>query len=155
MSVYSLRPRVSDLVFHLYGRSLHPELFDILAARKIHREDYEVLVRITRTGHVITWENPDVLLTEVCTAVAEPLPESRRLLDYRMRGEHSGVFQCSHGILYQTSFQVETLPEEIFLHVHDEILADGTEGGLFLLALGVLALEQQRDELRRQVEERG
>ena len=42
-----------------------------------------------------------------------------------------------------------------FLDDADEILADGTEGGLFLLALGVLALEQQRDELRRQVEERG
>lgn len=34
-----------------------------------------------------------------------------------------------------------------FLDDADEILADGDEGGLFLLALGVLALEQQRDEL--------
>jgi hypothetical protein len=32
-----------------------------------------------------------------------------------------------------------------------EITADGDEGGLFLLALGVLALEQQRDELRGQL----
>jgi uncharacterized protein DUF2617 len=130
MSVYLLRPRVSDLVFHLYGRSLHPELFDILAARKIQREDYEVSVRITRTGHVITWENPDVLLTEVCTAAEEPLPPSCRLLDYRLRGEHTGNLQCAHGVVYQMSFQVETLAPEIFLHVHDEILADGVKGGL-------------------------
>src|SRR5438067_1931966 len=95
MIVYSLRPRVSDLVFHLYGRPLHPELFDILAVRKIQRENYELAVRITRTGHVLTWENADVLLTEVATAADQPLPGSRRLLDYRLRGEHSGTLPCA------------------------------------------------------------
>jgi hypothetical protein len=39
MNAYSLRPPVSDLVFQLYGRPLHPELFDILAVRKVQRED--------------------------------------------------------------------------------------------------------------------
>jgi hypothetical protein len=40
-----------------------------------------------------------------------------------------------------------------FLDDADEITADGDEGGVFLLALGVLALEQQRDELAARVEE--
>src|SRR5438445_9021854 len=87
MGVYSLRPRVSDLVFQLYGRPLHPEFFDILVARKIQREDYELTVRITRTGHVITWENRDVVLTEVTAAADQLLPDKRRLLSYRLRGE--------------------------------------------------------------------
>ena len=38
-----------------------------------------------------------------------------------------------------------------FLDDADEIIADGDEGGVFLLALGVLALEQQRDELAAKV----
>ena len=38
-----------------------------------------------------------------------------------------------------------------FLDDADEITADGDEGGVFLLALGVLALEQQRDELAAKV----
>ena len=42
-----------------------------------------------------------------------------------------------------------------FLDDADEIIADGDEGGVFLLALGVLALEQQNQELRRQLDERG
>ena len=130
MNAYIVRPRVSDLVFRLYGRPLHPELFDILAVRKIQRENYELSVRITRTGHVLTWENADVLLTEVATAADQPLPERRRLLDYRLRGEHSGVLPCAHDVVYQMSFQVETLAPEIFLHVHDEILADGGKRGL-------------------------
>jgi hypothetical protein len=121
---------VSDLVFQLYGRPLHPEFFDILAMRKIPGTDYELTVRITRTGHVITWENRDVSLTEVTAAADQILPEKRRLLSYRVRGEHTGSLACAHGIQYQMSFQVEVLPPEIFLHVHDEILADGGKRGL-------------------------
>lgn len=129
MNALFVRPRVADLVFQLYGRPLHPELFDILAVRKFQREDYELRIWITRTGHVIAWENEDVLLTEVADA-DQAFSEQRRFLRYPMRGEHSGRFQCCHGILYQTSFQVETLPEEIYLHVHDEILADGSKDGI-------------------------
>src|SRR6202035_3685242 len=121
MSVDIIRPRVCDLIFQVYGRPLHPEFFDILATRKIQREDYELTVRITRTGHVISWGNREVYLTEVA-ASDQPLPEKRRLLHYRLRGEHSDTVACANGISYQTSFQVEVLPPEIFLHVHDEIL---------------------------------
>src|SRR5262245_40273451 len=107
MSALLLRPRVSDLVFQVYGRPLHPELFDILAVRKIQREDYELTLRITRTGHAITWENGLVHFTEVAAAAEQPLPEQRCLLNYRLRNEHSAHLPVSHGITYQVSFQVE------------------------------------------------
>ena len=130
MSVSIDRPPVCDLIFQLYGRPLHPELFDILAVRQIRRDDYRLTVRITRTGHVITWENADVCLTEVAAAADQELPLRRRLLQYRLRGEHTGKLACAHGIHYQMSFQVEVLPPEIFLHVHDELRADGEKRGL-------------------------
>jgi len=130
MSVSSLRPRVCDLIFRLYGRPLHPELFEILAYRKVEREDYEVTVRITRTGHVISWDNHDVHLTEVAAAADQPLPERRRLLNHRLRGEMSDSLPYAPRVGYQMSFQVEVLPPEIFLHVHDEILTDGGKRGL-------------------------
>jgi hypothetical protein len=130
MGVHLLRPRVSDLVFQVYGRPLHPELFEILAVRKLQREDYELTLRITRTGHVITWENRSVHLTEVAAAAEQPLPEKRCLLNYKLRHEQSATLPSSNGIHYQVSFQVEVLPPEIFLHVHDEILAEGGKRGL-------------------------
>jgi hypothetical protein len=129
MHVPALRPRVSDLSFQLFSRPLHPEFFDVLAVRRLQREDYEVTVRITRTGHVITWSNSDVFLTEVA-ASDQPLPESRRLLRHRMRGEHCETVLPGRGVSYQTSFQVEIMPPEVFLHVHDEILMDGAKRGL-------------------------
>jgi hypothetical protein len=153
MSVDIVRPRVGDLVFQLYGRPLHPELFDILAHRKVQREDYELTLRITRTGHVITWENADVLLTEVAAAADQELPEKRRLLSYKLRGEHGGMLTCAHGIKYHTTFQVETLQPEIFLQIHDEILVDGEKRGLLhnfqpshrlsVAPLGLIAVESR------------
>jgi len=130
MSVFSLRPRVADLVFQLYARPLHPELFETLAFRKIQREDYELTVRITRSGHVFTWQNRHLFLTEVTAARSDPLPAKRLLLSYRMRGERSDKLTCMRGLNYQTSFQVEVLPPEVYYHVHDEILADGNKRGL-------------------------
>lgn len=128
MNAFSVRPPVADLVFQVYERPLHPELFDILAVRKFQRQDYEVAVHITRSGHVITWQNPDLLVTEVAD-VEQSLANHRRLLSYRLRGEHSGTVCLGHGITYQMNFQVETLAPEIFLHVHDEILADAGKRG--------------------------
>jgi hypothetical protein len=130
MGVNILRPRVSKLVFQLYGRSLHPELFDILALRKIQRDDYELTIWITRTGHVVTWQCQGVCLSEVTAEIEQTLPERRRLLNYRVRGEHSDGLCCAGGINYQMSFQVETLQPEIFAHVHEEILGDGNKRGL-------------------------
>jgi hypothetical protein len=130
MGVPLVRPPVSDLIFQLYGRPLHPELFDILAVRKVKHEDYELVVRITRTGHVISWENADVHLTEIAAAADQPLPEKRRLLSYRLRNEHCTRLACAHGIHYQASFQVEVLPPDLFMHVHDEIRNDGSKRGL-------------------------
>jgi hypothetical protein len=130
MGVPLVRPPVEDLIFQLYGRPVHPELFDILAVRRIEREDYKLSVWITRTGHVLTWENPDVFLTEVTAAHDQPLPQRRRLMHHRLRSEQTRCLDCAHGIRYQMSFQVETLTPEIFLHIHDEILADGAKRGL-------------------------
>jgi Protein of unknown function DUF2617 len=130
MSVFLMRPRVAELVFQLHAGPLHPEFFDILACRKIQREELELTVRITRTGHVITWERHKQFLTEVTTVADASLPLSKRLLSQRVRGEHAGSVTCARGVHYQMSFQVEVLPEEIFLNVHDEILADGGKRGL-------------------------
>ena len=47
MSVLSVRPKVAELVFQLYGRNLHPELFEVFASQSIKRGDYEATVKIT------------------------------------------------------------------------------------------------------------
>lgn len=130
MAASFLRPRVGELVFDLYDRPLHPELFDTLSVRTVRRDNYELTVRITRTGHAITWESGKVHLTEVTADEELPLPAHRSCYHQRVRGEHCATIALGQQLSYQSSFQVETLPQEIFLHVHDEILRDGAKRGL-------------------------
>lgn len=130
MATPIVRPLVSNLVFQVFGRPLHPEFFDVLACRHIRHSDFELAVRITSTGHVVSWENEDVHLTELAAAADQELPQRRRLLQYRLRNEQCASLACAHGIHYQASFQVEVLPPELFGHVHNEILLDGSKRGL-------------------------
>jgi hypothetical protein len=130
MATPLVRPPVADLIFQVYGRPLHPELFDILAVRQVRQADFELTVRITRTGHVVSWENDDVYLTEVAAAADQELPKGRRLLSYKLKSEQSASLPCAHGVHYQASFQVEALAPELFAHIHEEILADGSKRGL-------------------------
>lgn len=129
MNLFLVRPRVADLHFQLYGRPLHPELFDILAVRRLERDHYQLAVHITRTGHVISWRHDEQCLTEAADAGAD-LAQSRRLLSCRLRGQHAATIRLGPGLTYQVSFQAETLAPEIFHHVHQEILADGAKRGL-------------------------
>jgi len=152
MALPILRPSVQDAIFQLYGRPLHPELFDILATRRLRQGDATLSLWITRTGHVITWQNRRSQLTEV-VAADQPLPEWGQLLQHKLRGERCDVLGNLSELNYQVSFQVETLPPHLFLNVHQEILADGRKNGLLhsfapnhrwaLMPLGLINVESR------------
>ncbi len=124
-----VRPRVADLVFRLYDRPLHPELFEAVAARRVEKNGVRVTVRITPTGHVLEWTDGKVTLTEL-TAAGEPdLPERGRRLAHRLGGGRGGRCELG-GVRYQVSSQVEILPPEQFVRAHEELRADGARKGL-------------------------
>ena len=70
----SVRPKVAELVFQLYGRVLHPELFQIFKTQQVERGDYSAKVQITSAGHVVTWRYKGITLSEVATSAQHPLP---------------------------------------------------------------------------------
>jgi uncharacterized protein DUF2617 len=126
---FYLRPPIQEMAFQLYGRPLHPELFEVLCARRIRRSDYILDLWITTTGHVITWKDGASQLTEI-VAGPEELPEWGQLLRHRLRGERCDMVGGTLGVSYQVSFQVETLSPENFCTVHRELVAEGGKGGL-------------------------
>lgn len=125
-----VRPKVADLVFRLYDRPLHPELFDVLAARRVERDGCRLTVRITRPGHLLTWEQGPHRVTEAVATVGQDLPAAGRRLANRIGGGQRGRCLIAPGVRYQVSSQVEVLPPEQFLHVHEELRADGEAKGL-------------------------
>ncbi len=126
----SVRPKAAELVFQLYGRVLHPELFETLASRTINRGGYAATVSITTAGHLVTWKQDALTLTEVATSLSQPLPQKRRLLSHRIAGERSDRLECRGGASYETCFQLETVQQEVFWSFQQELVEAGTKRGL-------------------------
>jgi len=153
----TLRPYVRDLIFHLYNRPLHPELIETLAIRRIQASPFLITFRITPTGHLITWESNQTYLAEVTATSDQLLPQGGRVLHHRFQGEQTAMLIPAMGIRYQMNSQVETLPPEIYRHVHHEIQADAAKRGMLyhflpherlsLTPLGYIQHDQWRGNL--------
>lgn len=129
-TVLSVRPKVAELVCQLFGRSVHPELFDFYQTRSYQRGQYVATVSITSTGHLVTWKVGDLLLTEVATSAHVRLPEKRRLMSHRIRGQRDDYLECHGGIRYNTSFSLEPVSAEKLRSYQTELSLQSTRNGL-------------------------
>jgi hypothetical protein len=127
--VLTIRPKVAELTFQLYGRPLHPELFQIYRSRRVDRGRYQAKIDITSGGHVITWRCGNRTLTEVAAAAQNPLPKTRRLLFHRLKGERQDR-HLGRGVSYQMNFHLETAEPDIFWAFQQELLLDAERSGL-------------------------
>ena len=126
----SVRPKIAELVFQLYGRSLHPELFEVHNTRRVERGGYTATVQITTAGHLVTWNYQGITLTEVAAASNHPLPERRRLMSHRIKGTTNDELECRGGITYKTMFALEPVEKETFWAYQKELTQAGARQGL-------------------------
>ncbi|QJW97408.1 DUF2617 family protein [Frigoriglobus tundricola] len=129
MGVPIVRPRVAEVVFRLYDRPLHPELFDVVATKTVVRAGHRLTVRLTRTGHTLGWTDGRAHLEEVIAAADQELPDAGRRLAHRFDARRRGRYEGA-GVAYQMESQVEVLAPEPFVHLHAELVADGERKGL-------------------------
>lgn len=126
----SARPKIAELVFQLYGRNLHPELFDVFQSQTVSRGDYEATIQITSTGHLVNWRHQGIVLTEVATAATQPLPQKRRLMSHRLKGDDSDHLECRGGIVYEVSYCLEPANQQRFRAYQKELTLQATRRGL-------------------------
>jgi len=154
--VLTVRPKVAELVFQLYGRPLHPELFEVYHKRSVKRGEYTAQIDITTAGHVVTWRYGGLTLTEVATSAQHPLPQRRRLMSHRLVGRRTDYVECRGGIHYQVDFQLETVDPEVFWTFQEELAYDAAREGMFhkfdssgRIALGALSYINVETRSRR------
>lgn len=142
----SVRPKVAELVFQLYGRALHPELFQVYSTRTVERGGYEATVCITSAGHFVNWRYQGLTLTEVATSAHHPLPQKRRLISCRLKGEGTDQVDCRGGARYKVNFQLEPVEPEVFWTFQQELAGDCSHQGMLhrfdssgRMALGALS----------------
>ena len=142
--VLSVRPKVAELAFHVFNRSLHPELYQVFRSRRIERTDYHAQINITNCGHVITWSSTNanpVTLCEVATSAHQPLPSRRCLISRSLKGSRTEQASCNFGIAYRTHFQLEPVAPDMFFMVQQQLSKQPTEGLLhFFDASGRMAM---------------
>ncbi|TWU55307.1 DUF2617 family protein [Rubripirellula reticaptiva] len=124
----SVRPKVAELAFHVFSRSLHPELYTIHKTRSVERDHYTAQIDITNCGHVVTWNAAGVTLCEVATSAQQPLPKRRCLLSKPLKGSRTERADCRQGINYRTHFQLERVEPDLFWMVQQQLGNGPTEG---------------------------
>ena len=123
--------RLAGLHFYLYSRPFHPELFQIYAAEQYRGPVYEVDTWVIGCAHVLTFRVGNHVLTELTTSDQRLLGERRLLQRWRIRGERTCQQTIADGrIRYLASFQVEILSDQLYRHVHADIVAEGKRRGL-------------------------
>ena len=117
----SVRPRINDLAFRLFAQEVHPEMFEVCAARKVERELYSLELNITTDGHAIRFRHDGRVLTEVCAGAHHPLPESRRLLSLPIEGNCQNHLLVDDRIDYQSDIQIEVVKPTMFVAVQQQL----------------------------------
>lgn len=117
----SARPKVAELSFRLFSRSLHPELFEVYRSKTIERDRYHAKLDITSSGHVITWRAGTAVLSEVATSSQQPLPQRRELFAHALRGSRHEEIEVRGGASYRTKFQLEQASGDLFYGIQQQL----------------------------------
>ena len=157
MSNRTKQRRTGGLTLLLYQRTLHPELFKILASEQVSRRAYEADIWLVEGGHVISFTAGKTTLTEVIMNSGE-LPTERNLLQsIPCRGEKYHEATVGGNVRYMISTQEEQLSQTLYDATRHEISTyaakrelmnaespGGNETGGFL---SVLDIERRSHEL--------
>ena len=127
----TVRPKIAELSFQVYGRSLHPELFELCRSQTLDKNRYSAQIHITSAGHVISWTYKGLTITEVATSAQHCLPKQRRLACYPLRGAQQKQISCRGGIEYETSFELETVSSDTFWSIQQQLSQAGSNGLLY------------------------
>ncbi len=123
MTVGYVRPDVADMVLRVFDRSVHPELIETLCETTIPVGPNQAALKISQYGHALEFRTKHRIVTEVATSKFSPLPSGGRMVDRRLIGYRTHMFE-GVGVRYHCSYQLETLPADVYLQVHREMEMD-------------------------------
>jgi len=112
--------RSGGLTLLLYQRTLHPELFKILATEQVSRRAYDADIWLVEGGHVVTFTAGKNTLTEVIATSHDPILERNLLQSIPCRGEKYHEMTLGN-IKYMISTQEEQLTQTLYDATKHEI----------------------------------
>jgi hypothetical protein len=119
--VLTVRPKINELNFNLFGRSVHPELFEICESRTYVRDLYELTLNITSDGHLICLRHQDSVLAEVSASSNHPLPTQQVLISHPIQKNDENKSEYNDIIRYQSSVNLEAVKPKIFVTIQQQL----------------------------------
>ena len=157
MSNRTKQRRTGGLTLLLYQRTLHPELFKILASEKVSRRAYDADIWLVEGGHVISFTAGKHTLTEVILTSNEPMTDRGLLQTIPCRGEKYHEMTAAGNIRYMISTQEEQLTQTLYDATKHEITsyaakrelmtAETPAAGETGASMSVLDIERRSHEL--------
>lgn len=136
MDVPKTNIAVSELIFSLFQRPLHPELFRIYARRHLKTERYEMMLWATGCSHVVSVFSGEVCLTELISVPGQLLPKRGLVERFQFRGQRTHKCTLSRGLSYMTDFQVEKMSSNLYRQSHLDLQRFARNRGLFVAFAG-------------------
>lgn len=115
-----VRPKITEWGLRLFGRSVHPELFDACGTRVLVRERYTIEVSLTTSGHWWTLRLPDAVMTEVCSAKHQLLPKQDCLFTQNIESDHHSSWNAPQRWNWKSHFQCEIARPSLFLAIRQQ-----------------------------------
>ena len=106
MELPQINVAVEELMFSLFQRPVHPELFQIYASRQINTENYEAVIWVTGCTHVVSVFAGDICLSEVISTPGQMLPSRGLIERFQFRGPRTHKCTLSRGVSYMTEPQL-------------------------------------------------
>lgn len=157
MSNRTKQRRSGGLTLLLYQRTLHPELFKILANEPVTRRAYDADIWLVEGGHVVSFTAGKNTLTEVIVTRNEPLTDRGLLQSIPCRGEKYHEDTYGGNIRYMISTQEEQLTSTLYEATKHEIATYASKRELMSAelpatqengaSLSVLDIERRSHEL--------
>jgi len=126
------KQRVEELLFCLYQRPIHPELFKIYKAKRIEQARYQAEIWVVGLAHVVIIQSGHQILTELITEDNELLPKAGIATSFRFRGERDHAQSFNDGLKYILSTQVERMTPQLFPATHRDYVHYAQNRGLFV-----------------------
>lgn len=120
-NVLFVRPKIADMGLHLFSRSVHPELMEACVDREVNRDGYVLRVQITTSGHLVSFRQDRLLMTEVCSGIRQALPSTGRLISRPIETERLVECELFGRIHWESRFQLEVVDPRVFLLIQEQL----------------------------------
>lgn len=123
---------IAEMFFSLYRRPVHPELFHIYASKRIVCENYEVLIWITGSGHVITVSTEKNVVAELISDSGCVLPKAGLVERFRLDEQKKHRCSLNRSLNYFSGLSIEIMTGQLCFQSRKNLERSARDRGMFV-----------------------